>query len=80
VAVKLAGVEPMMHDCRGWVWGILGFIRPKKFAQAELEDAEGYLQKLAMAGKEIWQLKQADEALKIFYQEADHGRRTGRPT
>jgi len=54
VALKVAGLEPGRHDsCRGWVLGVLGFIKPEKFHQAELGRVEGYLQKLAGAGKEI---------------------------
>jgi len=61
-----------MHDyCRGWVWGFLGFIKPARFSQAELSSVEGYLQKLAEAGKEIWQVKQAEESLRIFYQDVE---------
>jgi hypothetical protein len=72
MALKVAGVEPRMHDyCRGWVLGFLGFIKPGKFHQAEIGQVEGYLQKLAGEGKEIWQVRQAEEALRIFYQEVE---------
>ena len=65
MALKVAGVEPRMHDyCRGWVLGFLGFIKPAKFSQAELGQVEGYLQKLAGEGKEIWQVRQAEKALR----------------
>jgi integron integrase len=61
-----------MHDYgRGWVWGFLGFIKPARFSQAELSGVEGYLQHLAGSGKEIWQVKQAEESLKIFYQDVE---------
>jgi len=63
MALKVAVVEPRMHDyCRGWVLGFLGFIKPTKFHQAEIGQVEGYLQKLAWEGKEIWQVKQAEAA------------------
>ena len=61
-----------MHDfCRGWILGFLGFIKPAKFSQAELGHLEGYLQKLAGEGKQIWQVRQAEESLRIFYQEVE---------
>jgi len=61
-----------MHDfCRGWILGFLGFIKPSKFSQAELGHVEGYLQKLAGEGKQIWQVRQAEESLRIFYQEVE---------
>ena len=72
MALKMAGVEPRMHDyCRGWVLGFLGFIKPVKFSQAEIGQVEGYLQKLAGEGKEIWQVRQAEESLRVFYQEVE---------
>lgn len=68
MALKVAGVEPRMHDyCRGWVWKFLGFIKPAKFSQAELGQVEGYLQRLTGEGKEIWQARQAEEAVLVFY-------------
>jgi integron integrase len=72
MALKVAGVEPRMHDfCRGWILGFLGFIKPTKFSQADLGHVEGYLQKLAAEGKEIWQVRQAEESLKVFYREVE---------
>jgi len=72
MALTVAGVEPRMHDfCRGWILGFMGFIKPTKFSQAGLSDMEGFLQKLAGEGKEIWQVKQAEESLRIFYQEVE---------
>jgi len=72
MALKVAGVEPKMHDyCRGWVWGLLGNIRPKKFYQAVESDIRGYLIRLADGGKELWQVKQAEESLRVFYQEVE---------
>ena len=63
MALKVAGVEPRVHNyCRGWVLGFLGFIKPAKFSQAELGQVEGYLQKLAGEGKEIWQVRHAESA------------------
>jgi hypothetical protein len=51
MALAGSGVEPGVHDfCRGWVLGFLGFIKPKKFSQAELEDFGGFLWKLAGEG------------------------------
>ncbi|MEI8311947.1 MAG: integron integrase, partial [Verrucomicrobiota bacterium] len=60
------------HDfCRGWILGFLGFIKPSKFSQAELCQVEGYLQKLAGEGKQIWQVRQAEESLRVFYREVE---------
>ena len=67
MALTVAGVEPRMHDfCRGWILGFMGFIKPTRFSQAGLGDMEGFLQKLAGEGKEIWQVKQAEESLRMF--------------
>ena len=72
MALKIAGVEPRMHEyCRGWVFGFLGFIKPAKFSQAELGQVEGYLQRLAGESKKIWQVRQAEESLRVFYQEVE---------
>jgi len=72
MALKQAGVEPRMHDfCRAWVWGFLGFIKLGRFHQAGIGYVEGYLQKLAGEGKEIWQVRQAEESLRVFYQEVE---------
>ena len=72
MALKVAGVEPRMHEfCRGWVFGFLGFIKPAKFSQAGIGHVEGYLQKLAGEGKEIWQVRQAEESLRVFYREVE---------
>jgi integron integrase len=72
MALAGSGVEPRAHNfCRGWVLGFLGFIKPKKFSQAELGDVGGYLQKLAGEGKKKWQVKQAEEALRVFFQEVE---------
>ena len=57
-----------MHDyCRGWVLGFLGYLKPKKFSQALEGDVRGYLQKLADGGKTMWQVIQAQEALRTFF-------------
>ena len=72
MALKIAGVEPRMHEyCRGWVFGFLGFIKPAKFSQAEPGHVEGYLQRLAGESKKIWQVRQAEESLRVFYQEVE---------
>ena len=72
MALTVAGVEPRMHDfCRGWILGFLGFIKPSKFSQAGIGQVEAYLQKLAGEGKQIWQVRQAEEALRVFYREVE---------
>jgi hypothetical protein len=36
LALKQAGVEPKVHDYyRGWVLGFLGYLKPKRFSQAQ---------------------------------------------
>lgn len=72
MALKIAGVEPKMHDyCRGWVLGFLGYLKPKRFSQARDEDVGGYLQKLADGGKAMWQVIQAQEALRVFFRDVE---------
>jgi integron integrase len=72
MALKIAGVEPKMHDyCRGWVLGFLGYLKPKRFSQAQEDDVRGYLEKLADGGKAMWQVIQAQEALRVFFRDVE---------
>jgi len=69
MALTQAGVEPRVHAfCRGWVLGLIGFIKPKRLGEAGAAEFEEYLTHLAAGGKKNWQLRQADEALRIFFQ------------
>ena len=72
LALSEIGVEPRMQAfCKGWVLGFFRFVRPKKFFQVVTEDIEAYLQKLAAEGKQKWQLRQATDALRVFYQQVE---------
>ena len=72
LALKVAGVEPEAHDfCRAWILGFLGFIKPARFSQVGVDAVEEYLQNLAEKGKEKWQVRQAEEALRVFYQDVE---------
>ncbi|HEY5813386.1 MAG TPA: phage integrase N-terminal SAM-like domain-containing protein, partial [Terrimicrobiaceae bacterium] len=72
MALTASGVEQKMHDyCRGWVLGFLKFIKPRKHSQAMAEDVEEFLAKLRAESKKDWQVRQADEALRIFFSEVE---------
>jgi site-specific recombinase XerD len=72
VALSENGVEPRMQSfCRGWVQGFLRFARPKKYFQVQAEDVEEYLHKLVAEGKQNWQVRQAAESLRVFYQQVE---------
>jgi hypothetical protein len=72
VALSENGVEPRMQSfCRGWVQGFLRFARPKKYFQLQAEDVEEYLHKLVAEGKQNWQVRQAAESLRVFYQQVE---------
>ena len=72
MALKAVGVEARAHDFyRGWVLKFIGFIKPVGFMQCEMGDVEGFLEKMVLEGKEIWQVKQAEEALRVFYQQVE---------
>ncbi len=70
MALKVRGVEPGHHDFyRGWVLKWLGFIKPKQFRHAVEADLREFLVQLEREGKKDWQIRQADEALRVFYQD-----------
>jgi len=72
MALTQAGVEPKTHDyCRAWVLGFLSFLKPVKFFQAEVCHIERYLAFLAGQEKELWQVKQAEQGLRVFFQEVE---------
>jgi len=72
MALKVCGVDSRRHEhFRAWVFGFFGFIKPQKYYQVEMEAVAGYLQKLAGEGKAIWQVRQAEEALRVFFQEVE---------
>ncbi len=70
MALKMRGVEPGHHDFyRGWVLKCLGFIKPKGFRQGDEADLRSFLSQLETEGKQDWQIRQADEAMRVFYQD-----------
>jgi hypothetical protein len=70
LALAASGVEPRMHDyCRGWILGFLKFIKPRRNNQAQAKDVENFLAKLRAESRKDWQVRQADEALRIFFTE-----------
>lgn len=75
MALTQAGVEPKTHDyCRAWLLGFFSFSKPLKFSQVDFLHVRGYLQHLADQNKELWQVKQAEESLKVFFQHVEPGR------
>ena len=69
IALKVAGIEPKLHDyCRGWLLGFFSYLKPARYPQADETNVREYLQRLADSGKEMWQVKQAEESLRIFLQ------------
>lgn len=72
MALRQAGVDPRMHDyCRAWMLGFLGYLKPKRFSQVEAADVRGYLQRVADGGKQLWQIRQAQEAVRVFFTEVE---------
>jgi len=72
MALKRRGVEPRFQDYyRAWVLGFLGFIKPKGFVEAGEEDVRGFLRKLAGEGKKEWQVRQAEEGVRVFFQDVE---------
>lgn len=72
MALKVAGVEPgSAKYYRAWVLGFLSSLKPRKFFQATIADVRKYLEKLAAEGKEVWQVWQTAEALRLFFQEVE---------
>lgn len=70
LALKQRGVEPQFANFyRGWILNFFKFLKPKKFSEATEIDAQLFLGNLAKEGKKDWQLRQAEEALRVFYQE-----------
>jgi len=72
MALKQRGVEPRFQEYyRAWVLGFLGYIKPRKIAEASAEDVSGFLGKLAGEGKKEWQMRQAEEGVRVFFQEVE---------
>ena len=78
MALKNRGVEPRFQDYyRAWVLGFLGFIKPKKYEAATADDVREFLEKLSGEGKKEWQLRQAEEGVRVFFQEVEPQRWAG---
>jgi integron integrase len=56
---------------RIWVLGWMKFIKPRKFDEGNLEDIRSYLSHLGANGRKGWQVHQAEEALRILFQEVE---------
>lgn len=70
MALKVRGVDSGRHGYyRGWVLKWLGFIKPKSFREGTEEDLRNFLLHICGEGKKAWQLRQAEEALRVFYQD-----------
>jgi len=72
MALKKKGVEPKFQEYyRAWVLGFFGFIKPKKVAELAIENVEKFIAKLSAEGKKEWQLRQAEEGVRVFFQEVE---------
>ncbi len=72
MALKQRGVEPRFQEYyRAWVLGFLSFIKPRKFEEAKSEEVGGFLRKLGSEGKKEWQLRQAEEGIRVFFQDVE---------
>ncbi len=72
LALKQDGVEKEHQEFyRIWVLGWIKFIKPRKFEEGDLEDVRSYLGHLGATGRKGWQVHQAEEALRIMFQEVE---------
>ncbi|MDX2080753.1 MAG: integron integrase [Terrimicrobiaceae bacterium] len=72
MALKAGGIEPRSQEYfRIWVRRWLGFLKPDGFRRADGERVASFLAQMEEEGKSIWQVRQAEEALRIFYQEVE---------
>jgi len=53
------------------VWGFLGFIQPRKYEGAKSEEVREFLRKPGGEGKKEWQLRQAEEGIRVFFQSVE---------
>ena len=69
LALKQHGVEARHQEFyRAWVLSWLRFLKPKGFEEGNLEDVREFLKQMAGTGRKVWQIKQAEEALRILFQ------------
>ncbi|MFA7343022.1 MAG: integron integrase [Terrimicrobiaceae bacterium] len=72
MALKQRGVEPRFQEYyRAWILGFLGSVKPRKFEEAVADDVRLFLEKLAGEGKKEWQLRQAEEGVRVFFQDVE---------
>lgn len=72
MALKQRGVEPRFQEYyRAWVLGFLSFIKPRKYVEAKSEEVGAFLRKLGGEGKKEWQLRQAEEGIRVFFQDVE---------
>ena len=72
LALKERGIEPGYHDFyRQWIWEFLKSLKPKLFQQGLEVDVRRFLSVLHENGKRVWQVRQAEEALRVFYQSVE---------
>lgn len=64
-----AKIEPSKWGyCTAWVLKFGKFLTPRSFYQATLPDVEGFYGVLLQESRSRWQVEQADEALKLVFQ------------
>jgi integron integrase len=72
MALKARGIEPRFQEYyRAWVLGFLGFLKPGKLEVATADDVRRFLEKLHGEGKKEWQFRQAEEGVRVFFQEVE---------
>lgn len=72
MALKQMGVEPRFGEYyRAWVLGFLGFIKPRRYEEVKTDEVREFLRKMAGDGKKEWQLRQAEEGLRVFFQDVE---------
>jgi len=72
LALKQHGVEKGHQEFyRGWVLAWIKFIKPRKFDEGNFEDVQLFLSHLGTSGRKGWQVHQAEEALRILFQDVE---------
>ena len=72
MALKERGVEPRLHDSlRSWMLTFFRSIKPKRFREATDADVRSFISKLRRDDRKHWQIRQANEALMVFFQEVE---------
>jgi hypothetical protein len=72
MALNQKGVEARFHEFyRGWILKFLSFIKPKGFGEVATADVENFLSQMGAEGKKMWQIRQAEEALRVMFSDID---------